>query len=78
MAEGCLVMSEGERDRSHLVRAVVEKKLHITRGDGVWLHADDGKAYLDCYNNVAHVGHAHPRVANAVARQLHILNTNTR
>lgn len=54
------------------------KPLHMARGDGVWLHADDGTAYLDCYNNVAHVGHAHPRVANAVARQLHILNTNTR
>jgi 4-aminobutyrate aminotransferase-like enzyme/Ser/Thr protein kinase RdoA (MazF antagonist) len=54
------------------------KPLHIVRGDGVWLHADDGRAYLDCYNNVAHVGHAHPRVANAVARQVHILNTNTR
>jgi hypothetical protein len=54
------------------------KPLHIVRGDGVWLRADDGRAYLDCYNNVAHVGHAHPRVANAVSRQLHTLNTNTR
>jgi len=54
------------------------KPLHIARGDGVWLHAEDGKAYLDCYNNVAHVGHAHPRVADAIARQVHILNTNTR
>jgi 4-aminobutyrate aminotransferase-like enzyme/Ser/Thr protein kinase RdoA (MazF antagonist) len=54
------------------------KPLHILRGEGVWLHADDGRAYLDCYNNVAHVGHAHPTVADAVARQLHTLNTNTR
>jgi 4-aminobutyrate aminotransferase-like enzyme/Ser/Thr protein kinase RdoA (MazF antagonist) len=54
------------------------KPLHMARGDGVWLYADDGTAYLDCYNNVAHVGHAHPRVADAVARQLHTLNTNTR
>ena len=54
------------------------KPLHMLRGQGVWLHADDGRRYLDCYNNVAHVGHAHPRVADAVARQLRILNTNTR
>jgi 4-aminobutyrate aminotransferase-like enzyme/Ser/Thr protein kinase RdoA (MazF antagonist) len=54
------------------------KPLHMLRGQGVWLHADDGSAYLDCYNNVAHVGHAHPVVADAIARQLRILNTNTR
>ncbi|HSH41401.1 MAG TPA: aminotransferase class III-fold pyridoxal phosphate-dependent enzyme, partial [Arenicellales bacterium] len=33
---------------------------------------------LDCYNNVPHVGHAHPHVVNAVARQSATLNTNTR
>jgi 4-aminobutyrate aminotransferase-like enzyme/Ser/Thr protein kinase RdoA (MazF antagonist) len=54
------------------------KPLHMLKGDGVWLHADDGRAYLDCYNNVAHIGHAHPAVADAVSRQLRILNTNTR
>ncbi len=54
------------------------KPLHMLRGEGVWLHADDGRAYLDCYNNVAHVGHAHPVVADAVAKQLRVLNTNTR
>ena len=54
------------------------KPLHMLRGDGVWLHADDGRAYLDCYNNVAHVGHCHPDVVEAVSRQLRILNTNTR
>lgn len=52
--------------------------LHVVRGEGVWLIADDGRRYLDCYNNVAHIGHANPHVAEAVARQMHILNTNTR
>ena len=37
-----------------------------------------GVCYLDCINNVSHVGHAHPRVAAAVAQQLHTLNTNSR
>ena len=52
--------------------------LHIVKGEGVWLTAADGRQYLDCYNNVPHVGHAHPHVAEAVARQLRVLNTNTR
>ncbi|MBL8789799.1 MAG: aminotransferase class III-fold pyridoxal phosphate-dependent enzyme [Rhizobiales bacterium] len=54
------------------------KPLHMVRGEGMWLIAGDGRRYLDCYNNVAHVGHAHPVVADAISRQLRILNTNTR
>ena len=52
--------------------------LHIVRGDGVWLEASDGRRFLDCYNNVPHVGHCHPYVSEAIARQARILNTNTR
>jgi 4-aminobutyrate aminotransferase-like enzyme len=52
--------------------------LHIVKGEGVWLTASDGKRYLDCYNNVPHVGHAHPYVAEAIARQARTLSTNTR
>lgn len=52
--------------------------LKIVRGEDVWLIDDAGRAYLDCYNNVAHVGHCHPRVTAAIARQAGILNTNTR
>ena len=52
--------------------------LHIVKGEGVWLTASDGRRYLDCYNNVPHVGHAHPYVAEAIARQARMLNTNTR
>ncbi len=52
--------------------------LHIVRGEDVWLTAADGRRYLDCYNNVAHVGHCHPRVVEALATQAARLNTNTR
>lgn len=48
------------------------------RGKGVWLYDEAGKAYLDAYNNVPHVGHCHPRVVEAIARQAGTLNTNTR
>jgi 4-aminobutyrate aminotransferase-like enzyme len=52
--------------------------VHIVRGEGVWLWDADGKKYLDCYNNVAHVGHCHPRVVAAIAAQAGTLNTHTR
>ncbi len=52
--------------------------LHMVRGEGVWLHDSTGRRYLDCYNNVPHVGHCHPYVAEAIARQARTLNTNTR
>jgi 4-aminobutyrate aminotransferase-like enzyme/Ser/Thr protein kinase RdoA (MazF antagonist) len=52
--------------------------LHLVRGEGCWLEAADGQRYLDAYNNVPVVGHAHPRVVDAIARQAATLNTNTR
>ncbi len=52
--------------------------LRIVRGIGARLYDDEGRAYLDAVNNVAHVGHAHPRVVAAGARQMAVLNTNTR
>jgi len=52
--------------------------VHIVRGQGVWLWDVSGRRYLDCYNNVAHVGHCHPRVVQAIADQAAVLNTHTR
>ena len=37
-----------------------------------------GKEYLDCINNVASVGHCHPRVVAAGQKQMAVLNTNSR
>jgi 4-aminobutyrate aminotransferase-like enzyme len=37
-----------------------------------------GCKYLDCYNNVPHVGHCHPHVVTAIAKQAAKLNTHTR
>jgi 4-aminobutyrate aminotransferase-like enzyme len=48
------------------------------RGRGSWLFGADGRAYLDAYNNVPHVGHCHPHVVEAIARQASRLDTNTR
>jgi 4-aminobutyrate aminotransferase-like enzyme/Ser/Thr protein kinase RdoA (MazF antagonist) len=55
-----------------------ERPLRLARGDGVWLFDADGGRFLDCYNNVPVLGHAHPRVTEAIARQSRSLNTNMR
>ena len=55
-----------------------ETPVHIVRGEGVWLWDAEGRKYLDCYNNVPHVGHCHPRIVDAIARQAATLNTHTR
>ncbi len=50
----------------------------IVRGEMQYLFDETGRKYLDAYNNVAHVGHCHPRVVRAGQDQMAILNTNTR
>jgi 4-aminobutyrate aminotransferase-like enzyme/Ser/Thr protein kinase RdoA (MazF antagonist) len=52
--------------------------LHILRGWRQYLFDHHGRRYLDTVNNVAHVGHEHPRVVRAGQRQMAVLNTNTR
>jgi 4-aminobutyrate aminotransferase-like enzyme len=59
-------------------RLFYAQPLHITRAEGVWLYDRDGRAYLDAYNNVASVGHCHPRVTAALAAQSTQLATHTR
>ena len=48
------------------------------RGWNTLLIDTRGRAYLDLVNNVTAIGHSHPRLADAVGRQLHLLNTNSR
>lgn len=67
-----------ERVLGPAYRLFYANPVHIVRGDGVWLYDNKGDAYLDVYNNVASVGHCHPRVVDAMARQAGILSTNTR
>lgn len=54
------------------------RPIEMVRGRGCWLEAADGVRYLDFYNNVPSVGHCHPRVVGAIARQVAELNINTR
>ncbi len=59
-------------------RLFYQNPLHVVRGEGVWLYDNADNAYLDVYNNVASVGHCHPRVVAAIAKQSATLSTHTR
>ena len=89
-----LGMDAGFQQRSTLDGAAILKKrqttlgrslslsyrspLHILRGSYQYLYDHTGRRYLDTVNNVAHVGHEHPAVVEALTRQAAVLNTNTR
>lgn len=67
--------------REHLgpsLSLAYNEPLKIVRGEGQFLYDETGRQYLDCVNNVCHVGHCHPRVVEAGQRQMAVLNTNTR
>jgi 4-aminobutyrate aminotransferase-like enzyme/Ser/Thr protein kinase RdoA (MazF antagonist) len=80
--------AEKETLQAHLARRMrllgpcaylfYDQPLHIVRSEGVWLYDMDGHRYMDAYNNVAHVGHCHPHVVNAICKQARQLNTSTR
>jgi 4-aminobutyrate aminotransferase-like enzyme len=73
-----LVQRRTERLGPNLSISYRDAPLKIVRGDDVWLIDSEGRAYLDAYNNVARVGHEHPRVVAALVNQARLLNTNTR
>jgi len=60
------------------VSTFYDDPVHLVRGEGVWVWDAEGRKYLDCYNNVPHVGHCHPHVVEAICRQASTLNTHTR
>lgn len=72
------ILARRERLLGPNVPIFYDDPVHIVRGEGVWLWDADGRQYLDCYNNVPHVGHCHPHVVEAIARQASTLNTHTR
>ncbi len=59
-------------------RLFYREPVHLVRGSGAYLWDADGRQYLDMYNNVPSIGHAHPAVVAAVHEQMSRLNIHTR
>ena len=85
-ADGATDLPEGTREllaRRDAVlgapyRLFYRRPLTLVKGLAAVVTDDEGREYLDCYNNVPVVGHAHPLVAEAVWKQMGIINTHTR
>lgn len=52
--------------------------IKIVRGRGQYMYSEKDEKYLDCINNVAHVGHCHPYVVKAATEQMSLIYTNSR
>jgi 4-aminobutyrate aminotransferase-like enzyme len=72
------ILARRARVLSPTYRLFYEQPLQIVRAEGVWMYDEQGRAYLDAYNNVPVVGHCHPYVVDALTRQARTLNTHTR
>jgi len=72
------ILEKRKRQLGKSLSISYQKPLQILRGYGPYLYDDRGRRFLDMVNNVAHVGHEHPRVIRAAQRQMAVLNTNTR
>lgn len=78
-----LPTAAAEADRKSQVFAAAQEHYYaqpplIVRGWRSHLIDAEGRPFLDMVNNVASIGHAHPRLTAAVAAQLATLNTNSR
>ncbi len=74
--------AEAIRRRQRLLgpayRLFYKDPVQVSRGQGTKLYDRAGHEYLDAYNNVVPLGHCHPRVVEAVTRQMQTLCTHTR
>ncbi len=59
-------------------RLFYSEPVTFSRAKGALMYDAEGRDYLDAYNNVVSIGHGHPKVVEAVARQMEMLCTHTR
>ncbi|PKP35872.1 MAG: aminotransferase class III [Bacteroidetes bacterium HGW-Bacteroidetes-17] len=55
-----------------------EKPIYMQQAAFQYMYDAHGNSYLDAYNNIPLVGHNHPKINEAIAKQQRKLNTNTR
>ena len=72
------LITDRKRLMGSRISTFYDEPIHLVKGDGIWVWDSGGRRYLDCYNNVPHVGHCHPKVTEAIYKQSCQLNTHTR
>jgi ethanolamine-phosphate phospho-lyase len=67
-----------QRFISPIVSISYANPIYMEKAAFQYMYDGYGNTFLDAYNNIPHVGHAHPKVVEAGQRQMAKLNTNTR
>ena len=72
------VLKTRRRTTSPALGLTYDSPLYIHSAAFQYMYDYDGNTYLDARNNIPQVGHSHPKVSEAISRQVRMLNTNTR
>ena len=72
------ILSERREHFGRNLSITYEDPVMLVRGWKHHMFDEWARPYLDAYNNVPHVGHAHPRIQRIVSNQMGRINTNTR
>ncbi|MCX6227327.1 MAG: aminotransferase class III-fold pyridoxal phosphate-dependent enzyme [Bacteroidia bacterium] len=78
---GAILWSPVEERYRYFSRAVslsYKEPIQMVGAAMQYMYGAEGRTYLDCVNNIPHVGHCHPKIVEAGQRQMARLNTNTR
>jgi len=73
-----LLLAERKKHIGRNLSISYKKPLKIIKGAFQYLYDDKGSTFIDCVNNVSHIGHCHPVLVKAMQKQIATLNTNTR
>ncbi len=77
-AQRTTVLKTRRKTTSPALGLTYESPLYIHSAAFQYMYDYDGNTYLDARNNIPQVGHSHPKVSEAISRQVRMLNTNTR
>ena len=72
------VLSKRKRNISNNLSISYDEPIHILEAKDQFFFDENGRKYLDCVNNISHVGHSNLEVHEALVSQNLKLNTNTR
>ena len=72
------VIERRNKHISSILSLSYDKPIYMVRSAFQYMHDAYGNTFLDAYNNIPHVGHAHPKIVAAGQQQMAKLNTNTR
>lgn len=73
-----VALERRHRHISPVLSVSYDEPIQPLRSAFQYMYDAHGNSFLDAYNNIPHVGHAHPEVVDAGQRQMAKLNTNTR